>query len=111
MRRDKHNATKRNRSTQIVRSATESVMRRECMSAVACATCDYAAYRLCVYISSGSFGRVLVALLFSDVMLFCFQAEYGVRSSRLAFRLFFFFSSRRRHTRFKTGVQTCALPI
>src|SRR5256885_3224807 len=24
---------------------------------------------------------------------------------------FFFFSSRRRHTRFDTGVQTCALPI
>src|SRR3546814_4373348 len=39
--------------------------------------------------------------------------RYVVMGDGVAFGLFFFFSSRRRHTRcaLVTGVQTCALPI
>src|SRR3546814_3186128 len=50
------------------------------------------------------------------LMCFCCVSVFASRTSRLTISfhsLFFFFSSRRRHTRcaLVTGVQTCALPI
>src|SRR3546814_1799091 len=47
------------------------------------------------------------------VYLFVLSCTLSVCTSCILFLVFFFFSSRRRHTRcaLVTGVQTCALPI
>src|SRR2546428_5917682 len=64
------------------------------------------------------FGAIpVVAILLYNVDRFVLrhrEATWGFLSGVIGFlglSHVFFFSSRRRHTRFDTGVQTCALPI